>query len=94
MREIIQTKKFKQDYKKIASSGRYLADDFLSVVELLAQDKILPIKFYDHALKGEWIGYRECHIKPDWLLIYTKLNTNNNKRLLLIRMGSHSELFS
>jgi len=94
MRKIIQTKKFKKDYKKIASSGRHLLDDFLSVVKLLSQDKILPINLRDHELKGKWIGYRECHIKPDWLLIYTKLNTNNGKELLLIRTGSHSELFS
>ena len=93
MRKIIQTKKFKQDYKKIAFSGRYSVDDFLSIVELLAQDKALPTKFRDHSLSGEWIGYRECHIKPDWLLIYAKINTNIDKELLLIRTGSHSELF-
>ena len=94
MRKIIQTKKFKKDYKKIASSGRYSLDDFLSVVKLLTQDKILPTNLCDHELKGEWSGYRECHIKPDWLLIYIKLTTNNGKELLLIRTGSHSELFS
>lgn len=92
MRKIVQTKKFKKDYKKIASSGHYSLDDFLSVVKLLARDKILPKNLRDHELKGEWVGYRECHIKPDWL--YIKLNTNNGKKLSLIRTGSHSELFS
>lgn len=92
MREIIRGTKFKRDYRKIAASGRYSAGDFLSVVKLLAQDKILPTKYRDHALCGEWIGYRECHIKPDWLLIYAK--SNSNKELILIRTGSHSELFS
>ena len=92
MRKIIQTKKFRQDYRKIASSGRHSVDEFLLVIKLLAQDKILPTKFRDHALGGKWVGYRECHIKPDWLLIYTK--SNSNRELLLIRTGSHSELFS
>lgn len=91
MRKIIQTKQFKKDYKKIAASGRYSVKDFLSIVRLLAQDKPLLEKNRDHSLNGEWIGYKECHIKPDWLLIYKKLD--NNKSLVLARTGSHSELF-
>jgi mRNA interferase YafQ len=91
MREIIEGNQFKRDYKKIAASGRYSVDDFLHVVELLAQDKPLPIKHRDHSLSGEWIGYRECHIRPDWLLIYKK--SNSDKKLILVRTGSHSELF-
>jgi len=91
MREVIQGKRFKRDYKKVAASGRHSADDFLQVVKLLAQDKLLPAKYHDHALSGEWVGYRECHIKPDWLLIYTK--SNSSEELILVRTGSHSELF-
>jgi mRNA interferase YafQ len=91
VRKIIQTKQFKKDYKKIAASGRYSVKDFLSIVRLLAQDKPLLEKNRDHSLSGEWIGYKECHIKPDWLLIYKKLD--NNKSLVLARTGSHSELF-
>lgn len=89
MHQIIQTNQFKRDYKKVAASNRYAPEDFLTVVELLAQDKPLPPKFRDHALAGEWKGCRECHIKPDWLLIYQK----QGKNLVLIRTGSHSELF-
>ena len=89
MRQIIQTSRFKRDYKKIASCGRYDGADFLEIVELLAQDKPLAIKHRDHALGGEWQGFRECHIKPDWLLIYQK----HDKKLILVRTGSHSELF-
>jgi mRNA interferase YafQ len=92
MREIIRGKKFKRDYAKIAASGRYSLDDFLEVIQLLMHDKPLPERYQDHALKGEWIGYRECHIKPDWLLIYEK--SNSPKKLILARTGSHSELFS
>ena len=92
MREITRSKQFKRDYKKIAASGRYSVDDFLEVIKLLIADKSLPEKYQDHPLKGEWLGYRECHIKPDWLLIYEK--TNSDKKLILARTGSHSELFS
>ncbi|MBS0358690.1 MAG: type II toxin-antitoxin system YafQ family toxin [Proteobacteria bacterium] len=89
MREIIRTTQFKKDYKKIATSRRYSLDDFLTVVELLLHDKELPSKYRDHSLVGEWKGSRECHIKPDGLLIYQKLD----KELVFIRTGSHSELF-
>lgn len=91
MREIVRSKQFKRDYKKIAASGRYSIDDFLTVVELLIADKPLPEKYQDHPLKGEWLGYRECHIKPDWLLVYEK--NHGDKKLILARTGSHSELF-
>ena len=92
MREIIQSKQFKRDYKKVASSGRYAVNDVLTVVELLARDKPLLVKHRDHALRGELAGYRECHIKPDLLSIYEK--TNSEEQLLLVRIGSYSELFS
>lgn len=90
MREIIQTKQFKRDYKKVASSGRYSLNDFLEIVTLLAHDKPLPAKHRDHALTGNWKECRECHLKPDWLLIYQK----QDKIIILVRTGSHSELFS
>ncbi len=90
MRKIIESTQFKRDYKKIASSGRYSRDELLTVIDLLAHDKLLPVKLRDHALVGEWKGFRECHIRPDWLLIYQKID----KELFLARTGSHSELFS
>jgi mRNA interferase YafQ len=91
VRELIKTSRFKRDYKKIAMSGRYLKQDFLAVVDLLIHDKPLPEKYRDHSLVDdkEWKGCRECHIKPDWLLIYKKLDN----QLVLVRTGSHSELF-
>lgn len=83
MREIIRTNQFKRDYKKIAASDRYSVDDLLTVVDLLACDKELPPKYHDHLLVGEWKESRECHIKPEWLLIYQKAH----KELILVRTG-------
>lgn len=89
MREVIQTHQFKRDYRKIAASGRYKKKDFLDVVKLLANDAVLPDHYRDHGLSSNWKDCRECHIKPDWLLIYQKYE----EILLLVRTGSHSELF-
>ena len=59
------------------------------IVEMLSMDKPLLKKHWDHSLIGEWYGYRECHIKPDLLLLYKKYDDV----LVLARMGSHSDLF-
>ena len=91
MREIVRTTQFKRDFKKVSKSGRYAVPDFLEIVDLLARDISLPQKNCDHALTGEWKGFRECHIKPDWLLIYEK--PKGQLILVLARTGSHSELF-
>jgi mRNA interferase YafQ len=83
-------KSFKQDYKRIKKQG---ADISLleKVIGILQREEPLPAEYLDHQLKGNYTGFRELHIKPDWLLIY-KIN---GKELLLIlqRTGSHSELF-
>ncbi len=89
MREIIRQKQFKTDMKQIARSGRYKVNDLLLVVESLAKDEALAKRHRDHALTGNWQDFRECHIKPDWLLIY-RLETD---KLILVRSGSHSDLF-
>jgi len=60
------------------------------ILKLLLVDQPLPDKNRDHALSGDWIGYRECHVKPDLLLIYRKPDADT---LRLARLGSHSELF-
>ena len=62
----------------------------IEVIDMLVRDEILPAKFRDHMLTGVWRNCRECHIKPDWLLIYQKIVS----QLVLLRTGSHSELFS
>jgi mRNA interferase YafQ len=89
VREIIRQTQFKTDFKRIARSGHYKLANLLAVVADLANDRPLAEKHRDHALSGNWQDYRECHIKPDWLLIY-KLEP---RRLVLVRTGSHSDLF-
>jgi mRNA interferase YafQ len=92
MRTIERTNVFKRDFKR-EKSGQHKRDvDTLvsTAVLLLADDKPLPEKNRDHALGGEWRDCRECHLKPDLLLIYRKPEL---KVLQLVRLGSHSELF-
>lgn len=91
MYEVKFTTKFKKDYKKIIKQG-YDITLLKLVVSLLAENKQLPQKYKDHALNGDWIGHRECHVLPDWLLIY-KVD-NDILVLTLTRTGSHSELFN
>jgi mRNA interferase YafQ len=62
----------------------------VEVVKLLADDKPLPTRNYDHPLSGDWKDHRDCHIKPDLVLIYRKPNAET---LELVRLGSHGELF-
>ena len=59
---------------------------------MLAQDQALPVKYRDHALTGQWQDFRDCHIKPDLVLIYQKTDQDGLLILSLVRLGSHSEL--
>lgn len=91
MRTLEWTSQFKRDYKR-EGKGRYrttLDADLFSVVNALANDQPLDLRYRDHALTGEWNDCRDCHIKPDRILIYKKLD---DALLQLIRYGSHSEL--
>jgi mRNA interferase YafQ len=93
MRTIERSSAFKRDYKRAKSSPRHRKelDSLLStLLTLLLSDRPLPATNRDHALSGAWLGYRECHIKPDLLLIYRKPDAAT---LRLARLGSHSELF-
>ena len=92
MRTIERSTAFKRDYKR-ETKGRYRAtldEDFVPVLEALVSDKPLEPRHRDHELSGDWSGYRECHVKPDLLLIYKKPDKDT---LRLARLGSHSELF-
>ncbi len=93
MRRIEYTGAFRRDFKreKKGQHRRELDSLVAVVVSLLAEDQTLPTKNHDHALSGDWDDHRECHLKPDLLLIYRKLE---GEVLQLVRMGSHSELFS
>jgi mRNA interferase YafQ len=93
MRTIERSSAFKRDYKRVKATPRHNKDldQLLSaILVLLLNDKALPESNRDHALSGSWADYRECHIKPDLLLIYRKSDANT---LRLARLGSHSELF-
>jgi mRNA interferase YafQ len=93
MRTIERSSAFKRDYKRAKATPRHSkdVDSLLSaVVALLLSDQVLPGNNRDHALSGDWVAYRECHIKPDLLLIYRKPDAGT---LRLARLGSHSELF-
>ena len=83
-------KSFKKDYKKILKRNLNIHDMEI-VIDMLANEQPLPEKYKDHSLAGDWKGFRECHIQPDWLLIY-KIQ-NDALVLTLSRTGSHSDLF-
>ena len=88
MLQPIYKKKFEKDYKRIQKRGKDIKK-LKDVVNILAQEKPLDKKLLDHALKGEYSDCRECHIEPDWLLIYTV----NNPHIIFLRTGSHADLF-
>jgi mRNA interferase YafQ len=92
MRTIDFTSRFKKDFKRaqLSAQGKSLQAELQPVIELLIADSPLPIKNRDHALRGEWQGFRDCHIRPDLVLIYRKYEPS---MLELSRIGSHSELF-
>lgn len=91
MRKIEPTGKFKKDYKAIQKQQIFDEEEFKRVVNDLANDVPLDEKYQDHPLHGKYEGTRECHIKPNWLLIYAK--DSDKLRLILMRTGSHSTLF-
>ena len=81
---------FKKDYKRIVKRG-YDVSLLEKVIEILANEEKLPEKYKDHSLSGDYKEFRECHILPDWLLIY-KIE-NDHLILSLSRTGSHSDIF-
>lgn len=90
MLDVFYSSKFKKDYKLMKKQGKDM-ELLLDIVDILAAEKPLESKHKDHPLSGYYIGYRECHIQPDWLLVY-KID-GNELVLTLTRTGSHSELF-
>lgn len=92
MRRIDITGQYKKDLK--LARKRHLPEEELNkVIFMLASDEQLPAKYRDHALHGDYEGTRECHVSPDWLLIYSKTEDGIVQVLTLIRAGSHSDLF-
>ncbi len=91
MRKIERTTQFKRDYKR-ESRGRHrttLDAVLVPVLKALTGDQSLERRHHDHALSGSWSDHRDCHVKPDLVLIYQKPDPET---LRLVRLGSHSEL--
>ena len=86
--ELRTTAAFERDLRRLRKQNKNL-DKIEAVVELLQNQRPLPPRYRSHPLRGTWTGHWDCHIEPDWLLLY-KLTT---EALILVRTGSHSELF-
>lgn len=91
MRRIERTKAFKRDYKRVKATPKHRDVEALlrQVLQLLAADVSLPERNRDHGLSGEWKDHRDCHLKPDLVLIYRK---PSKAVVQLVRLGSHSDL--
>jgi mRNA interferase YafQ len=91
MRIIERTSIFKRDYKRVSSNPRHrdIEGRLVMVLKFLVGNVPLPISYRDHALSGDWKDHRDCHIKPDLVLLYRKPDI---RVLQLVRLGSHSEL--
>ena len=88
--EIERTSQFKKDFK-LALKRHCDIEKLNKAITILANGEVLPEEYLDHPLRGNYMGYRECHIEPDWLLVY-KI-TESVLVLTLYRTGSHSDLF-
>ncbi|WP_373784573.1 type II toxin-antitoxin system YafQ family toxin [Kaistella sp.] len=97
MREIIRTSEFKRQLKLAKKRGKDL-QKLVDIVEKLQNDEVLPEHNKDHNLVGSFVDFRECHIEPDWLLIYKKdvIKDKNNQEIEVLKLeltGTHSDLF-
>jgi mRNA interferase YafQ len=93
MRQLVYKNSFKKEYALMQKRGKDLTK-LSALITLLCQDTPLPEKNRDHALVGNWSGFRDCHIEPDWLLIYKKSkDAHGVETLYLEATGSHADLF-
>lgn len=88
MKAIFQTSQFKKDLKRVGKQGKDLGK-LKDLVSVIAKSEVLDERHRDHSLNGKWSGSRDCHIQPDWILIYRV----EGDCLFLERTGSHSDLF-
>jgi mRNA interferase YafQ len=88
MRTIHRTSQFKKDVKRMEKRGKKFCE-FKDVIRGLAAKETLEARYRDHVLVGQYKGTRECHIEPDWLLIYEM----DGSELILVRTGTHTDLF-
>jgi mRNA interferase YafQ len=85
---VYYTTQFKRDYKSIKKQQKDL-EKLTNVIDCLVTNRTLSSKYRDHQLSGKWSGHRDCHIEPDWILLYRMTSDS----LYLERTGSHSDLF-
>ena len=90
MLDIVLSNRFKKDLK-LAKKRGYDLQLLNEVVDKLANKEVLPLKNRDHELSGDYAGFRECHIQPDWLLVYRV--DDDELYLFLARTGTHADLF-
>jgi len=88
VKAVLQTRQFKRDVKRLQRRGKDLAK-LKVVVHWLIEGQALDSRLRDHALSGEWAGSRDCHLEPDWVLIYRTTADS----VVLVRTGTHSDLF-
>ena len=89
------TKAFLKDWQRLSHSGRYDMNRLKEAMTcLVANEGPLPAQWLDHALTGDWAGYRECHVGGDFLLIYTLDDAGKHGVVVFVRAGTHAELFS
>jgi mRNA interferase YafQ len=84
----VRSNRFKRDVKRLEKRGKDMAK-LKAVLMLLLKEKPLPSHYRDHPLRGDWNGFRDLHIEPDWLLLYRI----KDDELQLVRTGSHADLF-
>ena len=89
-REVRRSAQFRKDVRLAHKQGKDI-NLLNEVIVKLANDEPLPERYCDHVLSGNWKGHRECHVSPDWLLVYKK-STDGGLLLLLIRIASHNDL--
>ena len=91
MRRTRTTGRFDRDFRRELSGvlGEKLDGLLRETVEMIAADQPLPVRYFDHPLSGKWVDHRDCHLRPDLVLIYRKPDDDT---LELVRLGSHSEL--
>jgi len=93
MRLIVYKNSFKKELVLMQRRGKNI-EEIKKVISALQQDIPLAEKNKDHTLSGDWVGFRECHIRPDWLLIYRKSDAENKEGILYLEAtGTHSDLF-
>ena len=85
---LLTTTSFEKDLKRVTRQSKDL-DKLENIVNLLSQEQTLPVRCRPHVLRGNWSGHWDCHVEPDWLLLYRLTAIE----LILVRTGSHAELF-